>query len=145
MDLVFGLVVLFFLSFFPFFYYFLIFLFLIISFTFYFNNFILFYSFLPSSLPPSLSLPSFLLFFSFLFFSFLFFSFFLPLLLTSVADRVFVLRPGVRPVSLRSESRVQDIGPPETSWLHVISNGESSPRDLHLNTKDQLHSTTSKQ
>ena len=27
---------------------------------------------------------------------------------------------------------------------HVIPNGESSPRDLHLNAKTQLHSTTSK-
>ena len=61
-----------------------------------------------------------------------------------VADRVLVLWPGVRPASLRWESRVQDIGAPETSQLHVISKGESSPRDLHLNTKTQLHSTTSK-
>ena len=45
---------------------------------------------------------------------------------------------------LRWESRVQDIGPAEASWLHIISNDESSPRDLHLNTKTQLHSTTSK-
>ena len=28
--------------------------------------------------------------------------------------------------------------------LHVISNGKSSPRDLHLNAKTQLHSMTSK-
>ena len=61
-----------------------------------------------------------------------------------VADRVLVLCLGVRAVPLRSESRVQDIGPPETSWPHVISNGESSPRDLHLNAKTQLHSTTGK-
>ena len=61
-----------------------------------------------------------------------------------VADRVLVLRPGVRRVPLRWESRVQDIGPPDTSQLHVISNGESSPRDPHLNVKTQLHSTTSK-
>ena len=61
-----------------------------------------------------------------------------------VADRVLVLRVGVRSEPLRWESRVQDIGPPETSQPHVISNGESSPRDLHLNTKTQLHSTTSK-
>ena len=61
-----------------------------------------------------------------------------------VADRVLVLQPGVRPVPLRWESRVQGIGPPETSQLHVISNGESSPRDLHLNAKTQLHSKTSK-
>ena len=55
-----------------------------------------------------------------------------------------VLWPGIRPEPLRWESRVQDIGPPETSQPHVISNGESSPRDLHLNAKTQLHSTTSK-
>ena len=61
-----------------------------------------------------------------------------------VTDRVLVLRPGVRPVPLRWESRVQDIGPPETSRLHIIPIGESSPRDLHLNAKAQLHSTTSK-
>ena len=61
-----------------------------------------------------------------------------------VADRVLVLWPGVRPVPLRWESRVQDIGPPATSRLHVISNSESSLRDLHLNATTQLHSTTSK-
>ena len=61
-----------------------------------------------------------------------------------VTDRVLVLRPGVRPIPLRWESQVQDIGPPGTSQLHVISNGESSPRYLHLNAKTQLHSTTSK-
>ena len=61
-----------------------------------------------------------------------------------VADRVLVLRLAVRPEPLRWESWVQDIGPTETSWPHVISNGESSPRDLHLNAKTQLHSTTSK-
>ncbi|XP_057404314.1 serine/threonine-protein kinase MRCK alpha-like [Balaenoptera acutorostrata] len=61
-----------------------------------------------------------------------------------VTHRVLVLRPGVRPVPLRWESRVQDIGPPETSWLHIISNSESSPRDLHLDAKTQLHSKTSK-
>ena len=49
-----------------------------------------------------------------------------------VADRVLVLRPGVRPEPLRWESRVQDSGPPETSWPHIISVGESSPRDLCL-------------
>ena len=36
---------------------------------------------------------------------------------------------------------IQDIAPPETSRLHVMSNSKSSPRDLHLNTKTQLHST----
>ena len=34
--------------------------------------------------------------------------------------------------------------PPETSWLQVLSIRESSPRDLRLNAKTQLHSTTSK-
>ena len=96
---------------------FLIFLFLII-----FSIFFL--SFFPS-LPPSLFL-------------------FLPLLLSDVADKVLVLWPGVRPEPLRWERRVQDTGPPETSWPHVIANGESSPRDLHLNAKTQLHSATSK-
>ena len=61
-----------------------------------------------------------------------------------LTDRVLVLQLGVTPVPLRWESRVQDIGPPETSQLHVISNGESSPRDLHLNASTQLHSMTSK-
>ena len=89
-----------------------------IFFIFYFNNFISFFSF--------------------------FLSFFLPFLLSHVADRVLVHQPGVRPVPLRWESQVQDTGPPETSRLHVISNGRSSPRDLHLNVKTQLHSTTSK-
>ena len=90
-------------------------------------------SFLPSSfLPPSL--PSFLSFFLSL----------SPFLLSCVADRVFVLQPGVRLVPLSWENQVQDIGPTETSWLHVISNGKSSPRDLHLNAKTQLHSMTSK-
>ena len=64
--------------------------------------------------------------------------------LCRVADRVLVLWSGVRPVPLRWESRVQDIGPPETSRLHIISNGEGSPRDLHLNANTQLHSMTSK-
>ena len=61
-----------------------------------------------------------------------------------MADRVLVLQPGVRPEPLRWESQVQDIGPPETSWPHVISISESSPRDLRLNTKTQLHPTASK-
>ena len=61
-----------------------------------------------------------------------------------LADRVFVLWPGVRPVRLRWESLVQEVGPQETSQLHMISNSESSTRDLHLNAKTQLHSTTSK-
>ena len=78
-----------------------------------------------------------------LFFSF-FPSFFLPFHHSHVADRVLVLRLGVRPVPLRWESWVQDIGPPETARLHVIPNGERSPRGLHFNAKTQLHSTTSK-
>ena len=61
-----------------------------------------------------------------------------------MADRVLVLQTGVRPEPVRWESRVQYIGPPEISWPHIISNGESSPRDLHLNAKTRLHSTTSK-
>ena len=62
-------------------------------------------------------------------------------------EKVLVLlsvRPGVRPEPLRWESQVQDIGLPENSWPHIISVGESSPRDLRLNTKTQLKSTTSK-
>ena len=77
-------------------------------------------------------------------FIFSFFLFFLPFLLSCVADRVLVLRPGVRPEPLTWESRDQDTGPSETSQPHMISIGESSPRDLHLNAKTQLHSTTSK-
>ena len=87
---------------------------------FYFNNFISFY------------------------FIFFFLSLFLTFLLSHADDRVLVLQPGVRPVPLKWESRVQHIGPPETSQLHVTSNSESSPRDLHLNAKTQLHSMTSK-
>ena len=64
--------------------------------------------------------------------------------LCQVADRVLVLQLGFRPMLLRWESLVQDIGPPETLRLHVISNSESSPRDLHLNIKTQLHATTSR-
>ena len=55
-----------------------------------------------------------------------------------------VLQPGVRSELRRWESRIQVIGPPETSQPHVISTGESTPRDLYLNIKTQLHSTTSK-
>ena len=66
-----------------------------------------------------------------------------------MAERVLVLWLGVRPVPLRWESRVQDIGPPESFWLQVISNSESSHRDLHLNDQqatmlDNLWQTTSK-
>ena len=104
----------FFLSF-LFLYYFLIFF--IFNNYFYFNYFILFYSF--------------------------FLSFFLPFLLSDVADRVLALWPGVRLVHLRWESWVHDTGPPETSRIHVIVNGESSRRNLDLKAKTQLHSTTS--
>ena len=69
---------------------------------------------------------------------------FQPSSASHVADRVLVLRLGVRPEPLRWESRVQDIGSAETSWPQLISIGESSPRDLHLNTKTQRHSTTIK-
>ena len=87
---------------------------------------------------------NFLFLFEYLYFLSFFLSFFLHFLLSHVADGVLVLRPGVRPVPLRWEIRVQDIDPPETSGLHVISNGKSSPRDLHLNANTQLHSMTSK-
>ena len=82
--------------------------------------------------------------FYFIYLCFLSFFLFLPFLLSRVADRVLVLRLGVKPEPPRWERQVQDIGPPETSWPHVISHGESSLRDVHLNAKTQLHSTTSK-
>ena len=75
---------------------------------------------------------------------FIFLSFFLPFLLSLGADRVLVLWPGVRLEPLRWESQVQDIGTPENYQPHVISIGESSPRNLHLNTKTQIHPTGSK-
>ena len=93
---------------------------------FYFNNFFIFY------------------FNNFIYLFFFCSFFFLTYLLSHVADTVLVLRPAVTPEPLRWESRVQDTGPPETSWLQVISVGDSSPTDLCLNTKTQLHSTTSK-
>ena len=96
----------------------------------------------------------FLLFFNFFIFNNYFFItlfyfislflFFLPFLLSCVADRVLVLWLCVRPLPLRWESWVQDIGLPETCRLHVISNSKSSLRDLNLNNKTQLHSETSK-
>ena len=85
-----------------------------------------------------------MLFYFILFYFSFFLFFFLPFLLSRVADRVLVLQLAVRPETLRWESRVQDTGPPETSWPHVISIGKSCPRDLCLNAKTQLHSTTSK-
>ena len=78
-----------------------------------------------------------------LYFSF-FLSFFIPFLLSHVADRVLGYWLCVRAVPLRWESRVEDIGPPETHWFDIISNGESSPRDHHLNTKTWLLATTNK-
>ena len=72
------------------------------------------------------------------------FSWIFPVYRSRVADRVLVLWPGVRLEPLRWESRVQDIGPPETSWHQIRLNGESSPRNLHLNIETQLHSTTGK-
>ena len=113
-------------------------------------NFLIFFIFSPFSLFVSvyvyaslcdfvclgLLLPHVLEFRLFFFFSF---SFFLPFLLSHAAGRVLVLWPGVRPEPLRWEGRVQDTGPPETFQPHVISIGESSPRDLHLNTNTQLH------
>ena len=99
------------------------------------------------------SLLSFFLFFFFLllyflitlfYYCFFFLSSFLPFLLSCVADRVLVLWPGVRAEPQRWESRVQDTGPPQTSGPHVISLREMAPRDLCLNNKTQLHSTTSK-
>ena len=77
-------------------------------------------------------------------FYFSFFLLFLTFLLSHVADRVLVLQLGVRPEPLRWVKRVQDIGLPQTSWSHVLSISESSPRDLRLNAKTQFHSTTSK-
>ena len=94
----------------------------------YFNYFILFHFFY-----------LFLYFFNFFSLSFL-----LPFLLSHVADRVLVLRHGVRPEPLGWNSRVQDTGPPETSRPHVIAIGDSSPRDLYLNAKTQLHPMASK-
>ena len=75
---------------------------------------------------------------------FLSFFFFLPFLLSHETDRVLVLRSGIRPELLRWETRVQDIGPQKNSHPQVTSIGERPPRDLHLNAKTQLHSTTSK-
>ena len=62
----------------------------------------------------------------FLFYFFLSF-FFLSFILSHVDDRLLVLHPGVRAVPLRWEHLVQDIGPPDTSQLHVISNSENLP------------------
>ena len=58
---------------------------------------------------------------------FFFLSFFLPFILSRVDDRLLVLQPGIKTVPLTWESQGQDIGPPETSQLYVISNGENFP------------------
>ena len=84
------------------------------------------------------------LFYLFFYYFSSFFLFFLPFLLSHVADIVLELWQGVRPEPPRWESKVQDIGLPETSWPHVISIGESSPRYFCLNTKTQLHPTARK-
>ena len=55
----------------------------------------------------------------FLFLFFCFFFFFLPFLLSCAANRVLVLQPDVGPEPPRWEGRVQDTGPPETSWPHI--------------------------
>ena len=68
----------------------------------------------------------------------------LPFLLSCVPDRVLVIRPDVKPEPLRWEGLVLDIAPRETTQPYVISNDKVSARGLHLNTKTQLHSTTSK-
>ena len=65
-----------------------------------------------------------LFYFIFFFLSF----FFSPFFSDRVGDRVLVLQLGVRAVPLMWESQVQDIGPPETSQLHIISNGENLQR-----------------
>ena len=74
---------------------------------------------------------------------FLFFVFF-PFLPHPVACRVLVLQTGIRPEPVRWESQVQDVGLPENSQPQGILIGKSSPRNLHLNAKTQLHSMTSK-
>ena len=86
-----------------------------------FNNYFLFFTLITFfSFFLSFFLSSFFLSFSLSFFlSF----FFLIFQLSHLAERVLVLWLRVRPVPLSWESQVQDIGPPETSWLHVISKG----------------------
>ena len=100
-DLFSGLVILFFLSF-------------LITSKNVFNNYFLFFTLIT------------FLFYFILSFSF-FLSFFLPFILSRVDDRLLVLQPGVRAVPLRGESQVQDIGPTETSQLHVIANSKNLP------------------
>ena len=98
------LVTLFLLSFFLFFFFYY---FKKILFNYFFNNFTVLYCIV--------------------FYLLLSFSSFLPFILSHVNDRLLVLQPGIRAVPLRWESQVQDIGPQETSQLHVISNGENLP------------------
>ena len=82
--------------------------------------------------------------FYFNYFIFLSFFFFLIFILSQVADRVLVPQLGARPEPLRWESQVQDIEPPDTSSYCIISISKSSLRDLCLNGKTHLHSTTNK-
>ena len=102
------------------------FLFLLVFKFFIFNNFFNFY------------------FNKFISFFFLFFFHFFSLFFGAVWLMWFSCWPGVRSVHLMWESHNQDIGPPENSQLHITSNSKSSPRNLHLNAKTHLRSTTSK-
>ena len=87
----------------------------------------------------------YVLFLNFLLFLFVCFSFFfLPFLPCCVAGKVLLHQPGVGPEPPRWESRVQDVGPPETSWPHRILISESAPRDFCLKTKTQLQPRTSR-
>ena len=72
------------------------------------------------------------------------FYFFLPFLLWRTVGRILVLQLRVGPEPLKLEIWVQDTRPPETSRPHIILIGKSSPRDLHLNTRINLHPTVSK-
>ena len=56
-----------------------------------------------------------------------FFVFFLPFILSHEDERLLVLQPGIRAVTLRWESQLQDTGPQETSQLHVIPNSKNLP------------------
>ena len=67
----------------------------------------------------------FILFYFILFYLFLYFL--LPFIQSCVDDRLLRLQPSVRAVPLRWESQVPDIGPPDISQLHVISNHENLP------------------
>ena len=124
MDLFFGLVALFFLSFYFFNYFVKIFLIII----FYFNNYIILFYFI-----------------IFYFTLSSFFLFVLPFTLSCVDDRLVVLQPGVCQ-GCASEVREPGSGHWSTRDLPAPCNikQRKSPRDLHLNAKTQLHSKTSK-